>query len=197
MKDKKLILFDFDGTITRNDSFLLFIKYYAGWFRLVAGFLVLSPILLLYKIRLIPNWKAKEIVLAYFFKGESLDIFSDKAKFFSLNILPRIIRSEAAHIIREYKNNGDIVVIVSASIDLWLKPWCDLNGLQLISSSLEVKDGRITGKILGANCYGPEKVMRIKEKFDLNTFKEIHAFGDSKGDREMMEVADKRHYRPF
>lgn len=195
MKEKKLILFDFDGTITNKDSFFLFIKYYVGWSKLIVGFVFLAPVLFFYKTGLIPNWRAKEIVLTYFFKGQLVDIFSRKAEIFSLEIIPSIIKPKATEIIREYLNKGDAVVIVSASIDFWLKPWCDLNGLQLISSSLIVEDGKITGKLNGPNCYGLEKVKRIKERFDLTRHIEICAYGDSKGDKEMLDLAHKKYYR--
>lgn len=195
MKEKKLILFDFDGTITSKDSFFLFIKYYVGWSKLIVGFVFLAPVLFFYKTGLIPNWRAKEIVLTYFFKGQLVDIFSRKAEIFSLEIIPSIIKPKATEIIREYLNKGDAVVIVSASIDFWLKPWCDLNGLQLISSSLIVEDGKITGKLNGPNCYGLEKVKRIKERFDLTRHIEICAYGDSKGDKEMLDLAHKKYYR--
>ena len=62
---------------------------------------------------------------------------------------------------------------------------------------LEVKDGLITGKIKGINCYGPEKESRIRAAYMLKDFDEILAYGDSEGDREMLALASKKFYRPF
>ena len=58
----KLALFDFDGTITTKDSFVEFIKFKHGFLGFAVGFLLMSPVILLYKTKLIPNWKAKQWV---------------------------------------------------------------------------------------------------------------------------------------
>ena len=43
-----LALFDFDGTITNRDSFIDFIKFAKGNLKFFQGFMILSPILILY-----------------------------------------------------------------------------------------------------------------------------------------------------
>ena len=59
---KKIIaFFDFDGTITTKDSLLEFIRFYHGDIKTILGILILSPILVLYKMKIIPNYKAKEL----------------------------------------------------------------------------------------------------------------------------------------
>ena len=78
-------------------------------------------------------------------------------------------------------------------------------------TQIEVIDGRLTGKFKSNNCYGEEKVHRICEaltttaanaygtpslSFDRSQY-EIEAFGDSRGDKEMLAYADKGHYKPF
>ena len=78
-----------------------------------------------------------------------------------------------------------------------LKNFAKDNRMELIVTELEVKDGCYTGKIKGKNCLGPQKVVRIKEKYDLSDFDEIFAYGDTSGDKEMLEIADKKHYRYF
>ena len=65
---RRLALFDFDGTVTERDSFIEFIKYYKGPVSLYSGLVVLSPLLLLLKARVIKNWKVKELVFIFFFR---------------------------------------------------------------------------------------------------------------------------------
>jgi HAD superfamily phosphoserine phosphatase-like hydrolase len=89
------------------------------------------------------------------------------------------------------------VAVVSASAENWVKPWCDKHNLICIGTKLQVKDNQLTGKILGKNCHGPEKVCRIKENFNLSQFDEIIAYGDTAGDKEMLDMADLKHYKPF
>ena len=89
------------------------------------------------------------------------------------------------------------VVVVSASISNYLKPWCDEMGFDLISTELEVIDGKLTGRFSTPNCNGKEKVRRIKEKYNLSEYNEIHVFGNSKGDLPMLELATHKYYKFF
>ena len=164
LKNKmKIAFFDFDGTITKDDSFLKFIRFVVGDFRFIVGFVFLLPILILYKLKIIPNHKAKEIVLRYFFKGCKEEEFKKVANEYSLVHIDKILRPKAIEKINWHKNQGHKVVVVSASIECWLRPWCEKNNLELIATKLEIKDDIVTGKLLSKNCYGVEKVNRIKE----------------------------------
>jgi phosphoserine phosphatase len=55
----------------------------------------------------------------------------------------------------------------------------------------------ITGKIKGKNNHGEQKAMNIRELWNLNEYEEIYAYGDSPGDRPMMDLATKSFYKPF
>lgn len=192
-----LALFDFDGTITVNDSFIKFIRFAVGDAEFILGMMILSPVLVVYKLRLISNDKAKQMVLSYFFKGMSRKEFQDIAQDYSFNHIDSILRPEAIQKIVWHKEQGHAVVVVSASIACWLKPWCDKNGLNLIATKLEMKEDIITGKFLTNNCYGAEKVYRVKKTYNLNNYEYIYAYGDSKGDRELLELANEYFYKPF
>lgn len=192
-----LALFDFDGTITTHDSLLKFIRFVAGDINAIRGLILLSPVLIAYKLRLIPNYKAKQYVLSYFFKGMTEDEFHSVAEEYSLKHIDTIVRPKAMKKIIWHKKQGHRIVIVSASIDYWLRPWCDHNGLELIATKLEVKNGVITGKLLTKNCYGVEKVNRINEIYRLKEYEYIYAYGDSKGDKELLHLADKSYYNYF
>lgn len=194
---QKIAFFDFDGTITKDDSFLKFIRFVVGDFRFFIGFVLLLPILVLYKLKIIPNHKAKEVVLRYFFKGCKEEEFKKVANEYSLNHIKTILRQKAMEKINWHKENGHKVVIVSASIDCWLRSWCEKNSLELLATKLEIKDGKITGKLKSLNCFGAEKVNRIKESYDLEKFDYIYAYGDSRGDKEMLALANESFYKPF
>lgn len=194
---KTLALFDFDGTITTKDSFLEFLKFHKGNFQFYLGFAILSPYLIAMKLKVIPNWKAKEIVLKYFLKGLKEEEMEQKAKAFTLEIVPRLLRPKAIEQIKKHQQNGDDIYLVSASAEGWLKFWCDEIGINLIGTKLEIINGNITGKIDGRNCYGPEKVARVKAQIDLSNYSEIYAYGDSGGDKELLAIANYPHYKFF
>lgn len=195
--NKTLVLFDFDGTITFKDTFLEFIKFTHGKARFYAGFSILFPFLLLYKLGIISNYKAKEMVLSWYYKGKTLQYLQEKGKAFAEQKLPQLIRPLALKKIQEYKAQQFEIVIVSASIKEWLNAWCQENQIYLICTELETKNSLITGKLDTPNCYGSEKVRRIKKEYQLHDFEKIIAFGDSKGDSEMLAIANEKHFKPF
>lgn len=197
MNAKKIAFFDFDGTITTDDSLLKFIRFVVGDMRFLAGLFVISPALIAYKLKLIPNYKAKQIMLTWYFKGMDKENFLEVAREYSLNYIDKIVRQQALKKIVWHKNEGHKVVVVSASLECWLRPWCDKNGLDLIGTKLELGENKVTGKLLSKNCYGIEKVNRIKERYDLNSFNFIYAYGDSNGDKEMLDLAHEKHYKLF
>ena len=105
------------------------------------------------------------------------------------------MRKEMDHLLEWHRERGDTVVVVSASIDLWLRDWCRSRGIGLIATELEVKEGRITGRFLTRNCSGKEKVKRIEKELDLSRFDHIYAYGDSPADRAMLSIAHEAYYR--
>mgnify|MGYP003992098247 CR=1 FL=1 len=194
---KIIALFDFDGTITTDDSLIRFIRFVVGDLKTLWGMVFLSPMLVVYKLKLIPNYKAKQMMLSYFFKGMDKQQFQKIAEEYSLKHIDTILRPKAMEKITWHKELGHKVIVVSASIECWIRPWCDQNGLDLIATKIEVKDGLITGKFLTKNCYGIEKASRVKEAYNLDDYDYIYAYGDSRGDKELLELADKSFYKPF
>ena len=95
------------------------------------------------------------------------------------------------------KAAGAEVVIVSASAENWLQQWCSVHQLQLMGTRLEIKNDLVTGKIENLNCHGKEKVNRINAAFDLSQYSEIYCYGDTKGDKPMLELATFSFYKPF
>ena len=193
----KLALFDFDGTITKDDSLIKFIRFAKGDVAYVLGMLFLSPMLVMYKLKFIPNYRAKQLMLSYYLKGMNAQEFQKVAQTFSLEYIDMIVRPKAMEKILWHKKEGHTVVVVSASMRCWLQPWCDQQDLQLISTELEIEDHKLTGQFSTKNCYGVEKENRLKEMYDLSVYDHIYAYGDSSGDKELLALADESFYKPF
>jgi phosphatidylglycerophosphatase C len=194
---KGIAFFDFDGTITTKDTLLEFIKFSKGNFRFYLGFLVNSPYLVAYKTKVISNQAAKEKVLQYFFRNMPVDAFEKLCEAFTQKYLPSLIRPGALREIEKLKRENYVVVVVSASPENWIRQWANENGVELIASRLETKEGMITGKIVGKNCHGEEKVRRIMEKYVITDYSTVHAYGDTTGDRPMMALATNSFFKPF
>ena len=194
-----LALFDFDGTISTKDSYLLFTRFLQQK-RFLAGCLLLSPRILCFLARLYANDRLKEDFLRVFYKGKTTEELNSRAVDFTATLLPSIIRPKAMARIRWHQDRGDITIVVSACPRLILEPWCKEKGLPLIATEIEADaHSRITGRIFGNNCRGREKVARIRDRYPLEEFTEIFAYGDSSGDLPMLALAnaDKRFYKPF
>lgn len=214
MQEKeKIYCFDFDGTLTTKDTLLEFIKYAKGKKRFLLGFLLHSPLLVLMKLHLYPNWKAKQKVFQYFFDGMSIQDFDQLCQDFAHHSMP-LLRKPGIQLIRTALSKQEKVFIVSASIDNWVRPFFTQQGLEvsdILGTQIEVVDDKVTGRFKTNNCYGEEKVHRICEAltktiengkgastldFDRTQYY-IEAYGDSRGDKEMLFFADKGHYQPF
>lgn len=194
---KQLHLFDFDGTVTTGDSSFEIIKYHNGSLSLLLGLLLHSPLIALTLAGLFPRQKLKESFLKFFFGGKKKDELEDLGRSFVHDHLPRIIRKEALELIFKLKNEDQEVAMVSASMDFWLEPFADQYGISLICSQAEYENDIFTGKLMGKNCRGMEKVNRIKDRYDLERYSEVHAYGDSNADRPMLNIAEYEHWKPF
>jgi len=194
---KNLALFDFDGTLTSKDTFLEMIKYARGDMRFWMGMLLLSPYLVAFKLKLMPNWRAKEIVISWFFKNEECRVFDEACTRFCTEKVPRLIKPEALEAFNRHKANGDRIVVVSASAENWVRPWCEAQGVECVATRLGTEKERLTGRLNGRNCYGPEKAVRIKEFLNLEEYATVFAYGDTSGDREMLALAHKPFFRKY
>jgi phosphatidylglycerophosphatase C len=201
---RTIAFFDFDGTITTKDTLLEFIRFSKGIPRFYLGFLLSSPWLIAYKIKLISNQRAKERVLSHFFGHTPLDQFQQTCEAFAREAFPALLRPKALREITRLKTAGATVVIVSASPENWIRSWSHSIEADLLATRLETspdKDGskshRLTGNISGLNCHGHEKVRRIKEAYILEDYQDIYTYGDSNGDRPMLNLGTATFYKPF
>lgn len=194
---KRIAFFDFDGTITTKDTLLEFIRFSRGVSRFYAGFLLNSPYLVAYKLKLISNQTAKEKVLRFFFGQMPVPVFEEYCNRFASQVIPQLIRPQAMEEIKKLQQDGARVIIVSASPENWVHKWCDSIGVQTIATRLTVQSGKLTGTIEGHNCHGEEKVRRIQQAFNLADYEEIYAYGDTSGDKPMLSIATYSYMKPF
>ena len=195
---KQIAFFDFDGTLTTKDTLLEFIRFSRGDLRFVLGFLLNSPWVLAYKLKLISNQTAKEKVLSWFFRNRPLASFQADCDRFAATVIPRLLRPKGLHEIAVLQEKEIAVVIVSASPGDWIGPWSRSVGAGLIATKLQLRpDSTLSGKINGKNCHGPEKVRRIREQFPADEYDILYAYGDTGGDRPMLALARHPFMKPF
>jgi phosphatidylglycerophosphatase C len=192
-----IAFFDFDGTITTKDTLLELIKFQKGQYAFYKGMFLLSPFIIGMKCKIFRNEVVKEKVVSYFFGGMPVAEFQTQCDAFVEKEFPRLIRPKAISHIQQLRESGTDVVIVTASFSHWIKKWALKNGFKLISSELELKDGKLTGRIAGKNCRADEKVKEIKKAFDLSSYDDISCYGDTADDLPMLALATNQFFKPF
>ncbi|MCB9772383.1 MAG: HAD family hydrolase [Candidatus Omnitrophica bacterium] len=192
-----LAIFDFDGTISTKDSFEDFIFFSHGRVKTVLGILKNAPTLLQYLFGSMSNSYAKEKIFTYFYQGWEITKFDQFAQRHALERLPKILRPQALEKLAWHKAQGHKIVIVSASFENYLGVWCKREGFELLATQLQVIDDKITGKFASNNCFGEEKINRLKQAYNLADFEFIYAYGDSRGDLPLKTIANEFHYKPF
>lgn len=198
MNDKPVIAaFDFDGTVTYHDSLLPFLTFTYGYFKTYGKLLLKAPTLLGFVLGFTPRQTAKEAIISSFFKGEKLTTIEQLGSKYARERLNDIVRPEAKKRIEWHQNNGHQCVLISASLDIYLKPWAKaLDFDHVICSRLETTEKEvITGKLQGSNCWGPEKVRRLEQTCGPTNSYTLYAYGDSRGDKELLELADHPFFR--
>lgn len=182
--------FDFDGTITLKDTLFDFISFYFSKRKLLSGLIILSPILIGYKMGIIKNYRAKQIMFSYFFKNRTIIEFNDKSEKYAKRI-NKITRQSTLQKINEHQSRNHKVIIISASISNWIIPWANSMGIHTVmGTEIEINDGLLTGKFSSKNCYGPEKVNRLLELYPDRAEYDLYAYGDSEGDKELLALSD-------
>lgn len=188
MPKAKIFAFDFDGTLTTRDTLLEFIRYACGTPRFLLGFLLHAPLLVLMKLRLYPNGRTKERIFSWFFRGMTIEEFDALCQRFA-HTHRHLLRADIVRQLEQALAEGSGVLIVSASIDNWVQPF--FPSVTVLGTQIEVVDGSLTGRFLTPNCYGQEKVRRILALHPYRSSYHLTAYGDSRGDRELLAFADE------
>ena len=193
---KKLYCFDFDGTLTKRDTLFAFLKFY-DCRRFFISYLKHLPLFIMSKLKIANTERVKKSFISSVLKGESQEKIQQKAQQFFNENYPKIIRENTLEFIQNIDRENTESYIVTASLDIWVQPFAAHLGMHLIATEARFEGGVYSGNFKTKNCTGEEKVKRIKKAIENKKFDKIIAFGDSEGDREMLEWADESYYQFF
>lgn len=192
-----LALFDFDGTLIDRDSLFAFVRHARGPLRFIAGLVWLSPMLVRFRLGMLSGEHAKVAFLRHYLGGMPRERMAELGERF-VPVLDRWLRPGARERLAWHRDQGHDVWLVSASLDLWLAPFAAHHGLSLICTRAAwTTEGRFAGQFEGPNVNGPEKARQIRHTVDLDAYDQVWAYGDTEGDRQMLELADVAEFRPF
>jgi HAD superfamily hydrolase (TIGR01490 family) len=192
-----LSVFDFDGTLTKRDSFVPFLRFAFGK-RVFAQRLIRLVIPTLKCLgRRVTRDELKELLIHTFLTNVDAQWVEKKAAEFCDRYWTRLMRPSGLIAVASQVNSGAIVTICSASPAMVLKPFADKLGIRLIGTNLEVKDGMLTGRINGHNCRCGQKVKRLEAEYGPLSSYHLRAWGDTRGDYEMLAAAQEAYWRHF
>ena len=197
VEDTGVVAFDFDGTLTVQDSFIAFLKWRTTPGRYAEGLVRLAPAAISYLAQR-DRGRIKAAAVREYLAGIPRQALEAEARTFAQSQAVRLLRPDAVRTWRYWRHRRATVVIVTASPEILVAPFArGLGADAVIGTALAFDEqDRVSGGFIGANCRGPEKVRRLREMFGPDLRLEA-AYGDTSGDREMLEIAAHAGYREF
>ena len=196
--DHRIAVFDVDGTLLRGDCLWLAARRAKGLAGQLLAALACLPWLICWQLRLLSTGRFKQQTIAAFGVCEAVNRAETAGGGgWLLGELRGQLRPEALQRLRWHQQRGDRVLLCSASPRLLLQPLADWLGVELLCTELEQAQGQWRPKLSSPNCKGPEKMRRLERHLGPLDGLTIEAYGDSKGDRELLQVSALPHYRSF
>jgi phosphatidylglycerophosphatase C len=181
--------FDVDGTLTRRDCVLPFLVRVAGRAR-VARALARRPHLLVAAARDRDRRDDVKAVLTGVLAGRAVTDVQEEGQRFASEVVDQWLRPDVIDRLRWHTDAGHDVVLVTASLAAYAEPLGARLGVgRVVATELEADgDGRLTGRLDGANCRGEEKVRRLAAIYG-DPPRLGWAYGDSPDDAPMLRLA--------
>jgi phosphatidylglycerophosphatase C len=192
-----IVAFDFDGTMTVEDSFSAFLKWRAGRAGWAKGCVRLLPKGLSYLVHR-DRGRIKADAVHEFLKGVPRAELEADAEAFARLRFETLMRPDAVAAFRNWKDKPVRLGIVTASPDIVVRPFAERMEADFLLGTIFSFDpeNRVLGAFTGPNCRGPEKTVRLKEAFGPD-MRLLAAYGDTGGDTEMLAMAEQPHFRVF
>ncbi|WP_122901247.1 HAD-IB family phosphatase [Acinetobacter sp. B51(2017)] len=186
---QNLALFDFDGTLCRQDSFTGFIFYALKKRHIVRQGLKILPQIQAYYRKRYPADQMRQTLFYTMFKDQDATSIQTIANEYAQSLIGTL---DSALLIRlkAHQARGDRVALVSASLDLYLKPLCDYLDIDLICTQPQIRQSKLTGHYQTPDCSAEQKSLRVQAAYDLTQFANIYAYGNSHEDEALLALAD-------
>jgi phosphatidylglycerophosphatase C len=183
--------FDFDGTLSRGTSGIRLYRHLLG----SAAFLRMGVWHLGAAIRFGMRW-GDEAALGTFNRvvlgGREAAAVQREVERYCREVLPHFLIPASLARLQAHRDQGHRCVIVSRGYELYLRPWAaGLGVTDVLATRLIVgADGRFTGEMPEPSCDRAVKRERLFALLGPRENYELHAYGDSPGDYEMLAAAD-------
>lgn len=190
----KLALFDVDFTLTGKETLIAFYIYLTK--KNPALLLHLPKALLsgvLFKLGVQKEKATKEMFLT-FLENTSKEELELHVEGFLKDSLEHFLYQDGRRKVQELKDKGYTIVLTSASPEFYILKLKDIfEADYVMGTRFEVKDGFFTGKMVGENNKGNEKVRRLYEVIPKHQieWEESYMFSDSMSDDPLLKLVGK------
>lgn len=188
--------FDFDGTLTYGGSVVRFLVRVRGVLPLARALLQELPgIVRGAVVGGTASDNAKEALFMRLLAGLPVSEVDRIGADFAESHLRRRLRPDSKERLDWHRRQGHRVVVVSASPECYVRPAAALLGADAaLATRLAASGDLLTGRYEGKNCRGAEKYARLMgwiRSQGLGAVQpELWAYGNSRGDRRLLEAAD-------
>jgi phosphatidylglycerophosphatase C len=188
--------FDFDGTLTRGGSVVAFLLRVRGPVAVASALLRHAPALL--RAAIVGGSAAdttKEALFMRLLAGVPVEQVDRIGIAFAEDHLRRRVRPDTRARLEWHRAQGHRVVVVSASPECYVRPAAALLGAEAaLATRLATGGALLTGRYEGTNCRGAEKYARVMGWIRAQGLGPaqpvLWAYGNSRGDRRLLEAAD-------
>ncbi|MBN2789585.1 MAG: HAD-IB family phosphatase [Candidatus Delongbacteria bacterium] len=188
----KIIFSDFDGTVTKKDTYIRSLFFYSSCIKILLNIPGLVFNLIKYIFGMKTRNEMKEYSYKKFYSGVSVAYINKKSKKYLKSVK---FNHKVLDLLNKFRDDGYKIVLVTASPDIYMNYFAKELGYDgLICTLTEKSDDRLTGKLSGMNCNNEEKVKRIRESEYYDASSRIITFGNSKGDHPMLGISDEYYY---
>lgn len=188
-----LAVFDLDGTITRSDTLG---PYLLGFVRQRPWRLLRVPLGVPSALGFVvtrDRGRVKGAAIHALLGGATRTELDQWSERFVQQLLPAGLFSEAVEAIARHREAGDRLLMMSASVDLYVPRIADALGFhEVICSRVRWRtDGRLDGRLDGANCRGEEKRRQLTALLARDPPTRVYAYGNSHSDLPHMVLAQE------
>ena len=194
-----IAIFDLDYTLTKRGT----------WGRFVVKTVKFKPWLWLplalsagltqwrYKQGHLPRIRVKQAMMRWSMVGKSRAELESLAQEFANNEIKNGLRPGAMKALEAHRAKGDVIMIVSAAVDVIVKPIAERLQIEhWQATDMKWVDDRLAAEFASKNCYGAEKVVRLKALLAENPHLKqnnthITMYSDSYSDIDILRFCDK------
>ena len=124
-------------------------------------------------------------------KGVEADVLETIAKRFYINVIRPHLINETIEELKKYDSRGCDIWLISGAYQVYLKYFVkEFNVKQLLSSDIQIKNNKCTGRMEGIDCMRKHKVELLYKTLGsrINSVRIVASYSDSISDLPILKV---------